>query len=91
MFLYINSKTIFYALSVISDSTIGIYKLSQSASSMLTRFINLTSLGFSITLAFILWLVFGFRKSEIASFLVLILTKSQKKIKSMNYKFLLLF
>lgn len=91
MFLYINSKTIFYALSVISDSTIGIYKLSQSASSMLTRFINLTSLGFSITLAFILWLIFGFRKSEIATFLVLILTKSQKKIKSMNYKFLLLF
>ena len=68
MFLYINSKTIFYALSVISDSTIGIYKLSQSSSSMLTRFINLTSLGFSITLAFILWLIFGFRKSEIATF-----------------------
>lgn len=68
LFLLINAKTILYTLSVIAESQIGIYELSQSGFNTLNRIISLTSLGFSIILAFFLWLIFGFRKSEFADY-----------------------
>ncbi|HOJ91738.1 MAG TPA: hypothetical protein PLH86_11590 [Saprospiraceae bacterium] len=67
LFIFVNVKTILYAVSVISETHIGIYELSESSYNTIVRLTSLLSLGFSVILSFTLWLILGFRKSSFAN------------------------
>lgn len=63
LFLLILFKCILFALYRISSSNIGIYELSDSSLSIVSRLVMILTLGFSIIYSFCLWLLFGFRNS----------------------------
>ncbi|MBK9270049.1 MAG: hypothetical protein IPM48_00495 [Saprospiraceae bacterium] len=74
MFLFL--RCIFLVLYHISSEQIGIYELSESAMGNLSWLVSVFTLGFNMSLAFILWLIFGFRKSSFVNqFLSLFNTK----------------
>lgn len=52
-----------------SNQSIGIYQYSDETMQNLARLISMMSLGFSIMVGFILWLIFGFRNSTLAEFI----------------------
>ncbi|MBK8956128.1 MAG: hypothetical protein IPM34_11315 [Saprospiraceae bacterium] len=64
MFMLILLKTDMLILYNINMSQIGLYKLEDQDMANLLRFISMLTLGFSVMLGFILWLVFGFRNSQ---------------------------
>ena len=63
LMVFILTKIIILTLFTISNSQIGIYELSDSMMNFLSRFISFLSLGLSIFIGFMLWLIFGFRYS----------------------------
>ncbi len=59
------SKCILLALFNISNTGIGVYSLSETQMNIIVRVVAMLSLGFSIISGFVLWLVFGFRYSQL--------------------------
>ncbi len=64
--LYILIKLLCLSLFEISNAQIGIYELSDKLMRNLSTLLGVLSLGLTITLAFVIWLIFGFRKSSFA-------------------------
>ncbi|MBK7696989.1 MAG: hypothetical protein IPI30_22595 [Saprospiraceae bacterium] len=69
LFLFLLIKVLLLALFNISNARIGVYELTDDNMSVLNTFISMFSLGFSMSLALILWLIWGFRKSSFMFFL----------------------
>ena len=67
MYSFILMKTIILTLFTISNAQIGIYELSDATMQFLSRFISFLTLGLSIFIGFLLWLIFGFRNSTFTS------------------------
>lgn len=63
LFLFLLSRCVVISLFGISNDRIGVYELGDSAMKFLQNLISVFSLGFSMSLAFVLWLIFGFRQS----------------------------
>ncbi|NOT37761.1 MAG: hypothetical protein HOP11_10330 [Saprospiraceae bacterium] len=64
IFMFISIKLICLSTFEISNSRIGIYELGDSEMKTLSILLGVFSLGFTLMLSFILWLVFGFKKSN---------------------------
>ncbi|MBV6472856.1 MAG: hypothetical protein JPMHGGIA_01123 [Saprospiraceae bacterium] len=58
------TKCILLAAFHIASSGIGIYPLSESEQSLVSRLVSMMSMGFSIAFSFVLWLGLGFRNSR---------------------------
>ncbi|MBK6823702.1 MAG: hypothetical protein IPG87_12155 [Saprospiraceae bacterium] len=69
LFIFLLIKVLLLALFNISNARIGVYELTDDNMSVLNTFISMFSLGFSMSLALILWLIWGFRKSSFMFFL----------------------
>ena len=64
LLIFILIKILCLCLFEISNNRIGIYELGDSNMQWLSTILGVLSLGLSISLVFILWLIFGFRKSN---------------------------
>lgn len=62
--LFILIKLVILVTFEISNARIGIYELEDTGMSLLARCLGVFSLGFTLMLTFILWLILGFRKSN---------------------------
>lgn len=77
MFVFLLFRCVFLSLFSISNQQIGIYELSGSSMDLLGVMVSVFSLGFSMSLCFVLWLIFGFRRSAFITYLTQIF-KSDK-------------
>ncbi|MEP7196335.1 MAG: hypothetical protein ABI851_07420 [Saprospiraceae bacterium] len=66
-------KLLMLSLFEISNSRIGVYELGDSSMNLLSKVLGIFTLGLSLSLAFILWLIFGFRKSSFVDHFKLLL------------------
>ncbi len=66
LILYTLIKIIILTLFEISNSRIGVYEFGDSSMNILNILLGVFSLGFAITLGFVCWLIWGFRKSKLA-------------------------
>ncbi|MCC6815098.1 MAG: hypothetical protein IT267_01640 [Saprospiraceae bacterium] len=62
--IFILFKLCLLTLFEMSNARIGVYELGDSAMNFLSRLLGIFSLGFTLMLGFILWLIFGFRNSK---------------------------
>jgi len=69
LFVFLLFKVLLLALFNISNARIGVYELTDGNMSSLNTLISMFSLGFSMSLALILWLILGFRKSSFIHYL----------------------
>jgi len=60
-------KVYFLILYNLNASATGVYRLSESELEWVLRLISMLTLGFSVMLCFVLWLIFGFRKSNLTT------------------------
>ena len=60
-------KVYFLILYNLNASATGVYRLSESELEWVLRLISMLTLGFSVMLCFVLWLIFGFRKSNLTN------------------------
>lgn len=67
LLIAILSKVYLLMLYNFNVSAIGVYRLSASGMEWITRIISMLTLGFSIMLCFVLWLLLAFRNSKLAS------------------------
>jgi hypothetical protein len=63
LFVFLLIRCVVISLFSISNDRIGVYELEDSSMKFLQTVISIFSLGFSMSLAFVLWLIFGFRHS----------------------------
>ena len=75
LIIYLLFKIILLSLFEISNARIGVYELGDSAMQFLGKILGVFSLGLTITLAFVLWLIFGFRNSRLAEDFKFVTTK----------------
>jgi hypothetical protein len=64
LFVFLLMRCVAISLFSISNDRIGVYELEDSGMNILQNLISVFSLGFSMSMAFILWLTFGFRYSK---------------------------
>ncbi|MEO6190276.1 MAG: hypothetical protein ABIO44_07835, partial [Saprospiraceae bacterium] len=64
LLIFIMVKILCLSLFEISNNRLGIYELGENNMQWLSTMLGVLSLGLSIILVFILWLIFGFRKSN---------------------------
>ena len=69
LLVFLLFKVLLLALFNISNARIGVYELTDASMSSLNTLISMFSLGFSMSLALILWLIWGFRKSSFIHYL----------------------
>lgn len=75
LLIYLLFKIMLLSLFEISNARIGVYELGDSAMQFLGKILGVFSLGLTITLAFVLWLILGFRNSRLAEDLKFVTTK----------------
>jgi hypothetical protein len=70
LLLFLILRCIILAMFNISNDQIGIYEYSESTMDNLSFLVSVFTLGFNMSLAFVLWLYFGFRKSSFSVFFI---------------------
>ncbi|MDQ3141986.1 MAG: hypothetical protein M3Q56_07035 [Bacteroidota bacterium] len=63
LIIFLYSKASVFTLYAISESRIGIYELSNNTMQFLASLISALSLGFSVVLCLVIWLILGFKNS----------------------------
>ncbi|MBK7812693.1 MAG: hypothetical protein IPO62_07425 [Saprospiraceae bacterium] len=70
LLLFLVLRCIILAMFNISNDQIGIYEYSNGTMDNLSFLVSVFTLGFNMSLAFVLWLYFGFRKSSFSTYFV---------------------